>query len=199
MSVRVPSSFNLATAVCSYGFFMLAPNRWEKVGWSDFRIGHACVQPLTCGSLQPLGVHGQGRSGEGAFERPLHTLHSGAVHVQVAQPAGSAAALQVTATSPGAALSTEELDDLKQQVWGALFHAHATATMQLPSAGGQSHGVLWHWQVVRMLRLAEPDLEAIDAFRAMHAEARAEGFGHMLRSPTVWEDMVKCITLCNCG
>ena len=50
-----------------------------------------------------------------------------------------------------------------------------------------------------MLRLSEADLEAIAAFRTMHAEARADGFGHMLRSPTVWEDMVKCITLCNCG
>ena len=31
VTVRVPASFNLATAVCSYGFFMLAPNRWLKV------------------------------------------------------------------------------------------------------------------------------------------------------------------------
>ena len=50
-----------------------------------------------------------------------------------------------------------------------------------------------------MLRLTEADVQTIDAFQAKHAEAKEDGFGHLLRSPTLWEDLVKSITLCNCG
>lgn len=54
-------------------------------------------------------------------------------------------------------------------------------------------------QVIRMLRLAPGDIDQITAFQAMHEDARRENFGCMFRSPTLWEDMVKSITLCNCG
>ena len=54
-------------------------------------------------------------------------------------------------------------------------------------------------QVVRMLRLGPSDIDQIRAFQSMHEEAQQENFGHMFRSPTLWEDMVKTITLCNCG
>ncbi len=54
-------------------------------------------------------------------------------------------------------------------------------------------------QVIRMLRLRPADTEQIKAFQSMHEEAQQESFGHMFRSPTLWEDMVKSITLCNCG
>ena len=128
--IAVPPTFSLATAVCSYGFFMLAPNRWLREG--------------------------------AAFERPLHTLRSGPVRVRVTQEASR---LRVTAASE---VSSQELEDLRRQV-------------------------------VRMLRLAEADLEAVAAFQVMHKSAAAEGFGHLLRSPSMWEDAVKSITLCNCG
>ena len=50
-----------------------------------------------------------------------------------------------------------------------------------------------------MLRLRSHDIDQIRAFQDMHEEAQQENFGHMFRSPTLWEDMVKTITLCNCG
>ncbi|OEL22599.1 hypothetical protein BAE44_0016382 [Dichanthelium oligosanthes] len=53
-------------------------------------------------------------------------------------------------------------------------------------------------QVRRMLRLSEVDGAAVAEFQAMHAAAREEGFGRIFRSPTLFEDMVKCILLCNC-
>ncbi|RCV14328.1 hypothetical protein SETIT_2G416800v2 [Setaria italica] len=53
-------------------------------------------------------------------------------------------------------------------------------------------------QVRRMLRLSEEDGAAVAEFQAMHAAAREEGFGRIFRSPTLFEDMVKCILLCNC-
>ncbi|TVU37438.1 hypothetical protein EJB05_10752, partial [Eragrostis curvula] len=53
-------------------------------------------------------------------------------------------------------------------------------------------------QVRRMLRLSEEDERAVGEFQAMHAAAREAGFGRIFRSPTLFEDMVKCILLCNC-
>lgn len=53
-------------------------------------------------------------------------------------------------------------------------------------------------QVRRMLRLSEEDGAAVAEFQAMHAAAREAGFGRIFRSPTLFEDMVKCILLCNC-
>uniref|UniRef100_A0A0E0LPA0 Uncharacterized protein n=1 Tax=Oryza punctata TaxID=4537 RepID=A0A0E0LPA0_ORYPU len=53
-------------------------------------------------------------------------------------------------------------------------------------------------QVRRMLRLNEEDGRAVAEFQAMHAMAREAGFGRIFRSPTLFEDMVKCILLCNC-
>ncbi|RLN36457.1 uncharacterized protein C2845_PM03G14980 [Panicum miliaceum] len=53
-------------------------------------------------------------------------------------------------------------------------------------------------QVRRMLRLSEEDWAAVAEFQAMHAAAREAGFGRIFRSPTLFEDMVKCILLCNC-
>jgi len=46
--------------------------------------------------------------------------------------------------------------------------------------------------------LSEEDGAAVAEFQAMHAAAREAGFGRIFRSPTLFEDMVKCILLCNC-
>lgn len=54
-------------------------------------------------------------------------------------------------------------------------------------------------QVVRMFRMRPSDINQIGAFQSMHKNARQDNFGHMFRSPSLWEDMVKSITLCNCG
>ncbi|WVZ66931.1 hypothetical protein U9M48_016084 [Paspalum notatum var. saurae] len=53
-------------------------------------------------------------------------------------------------------------------------------------------------QVCRMLRLSEEGVAAAAEFQAMHPAAREVGFGRIFRSPTLFEDMVKCILLCNC-
>ncbi|KAF7007112.1 LOW QUALITY PROTEIN: hypothetical protein CFC21_022079 [Triticum aestivum] len=53
-------------------------------------------------------------------------------------------------------------------------------------------------QVRRMLRLSEEDSRVVVEFQAMHAAAREAGFGRIFRSPKLFEDMVKCILLCNC-
>lgn len=48
-------------------------------------------------------------------------------------------------------------------------------------------------QVVRMLRLEEDLTE----WFAMHPQARKHGFGRLIRSATLFEDMIKTITSCN--
>ncbi|KAE9467901.1 hypothetical protein C3L33_00187, partial [Rhododendron williamsianum] len=53
-------------------------------------------------------------------------------------------------------------------------------------------------QVRRMLRLSEAEEASVKEFQKMHGEAKERGFGRVFRSPTLFEDMVKCILLCNC-
>ena len=54
-------------------------------------------------------------------------------------------------------------------------------------------------QVCRMLRLSSSEQQKVLSFQKLHSMARAEGFGRLFRSPTVWEDLIKSILLCNCG
>ncbi|XVF86442.1 hypothetical protein PTKIN_Ptkin18bG0040600 [Pterospermum kingtungense] len=61
-------------------------------------------------------------------------------------------------------------------------------------------------QVQRMLRLSETEESKVKEFRriveALHGKEATECFrsfsGRVFRSPTLFEDMVKCILLCNC-
>ncbi|KAK4406819.1 hypothetical protein Sango_0688400 [Sesamum angolense] len=53
-------------------------------------------------------------------------------------------------------------------------------------------------QVRRMLRLSEEENRKLNEFHELHKEAKGRGFGRVFRSPTLFEDMVKCILLCNC-
>ncbi|KAK9095739.1 hypothetical protein Sjap_021236 [Stephania japonica] len=53
-------------------------------------------------------------------------------------------------------------------------------------------------QVERMLRLSDAEERNLKEFHRIHPEAKARGFARVFRSPTLFEDMVKCILLCNC-
>ncbi|KAJ3683817.1 hypothetical protein LUZ60_014044 [Juncus effusus] len=53
-------------------------------------------------------------------------------------------------------------------------------------------------QVRRMLRISEKDDIIVKGFQELHEGAKEKGFGRVFRSPTLFEDMVKCILLCNC-
>ncbi|KAK6121285.1 hypothetical protein DH2020_044988 [Rehmannia glutinosa] len=53
-------------------------------------------------------------------------------------------------------------------------------------------------QVRRMLRLSEEENTRVIEFHKMHEEAKERGFGRMFRSPTLFEDIIKCMLLCNC-
>lgn len=49
-----------------------------------------------------------------------------------------------------------------------------------------------------MLRISDENDRMIREFHELHAGAKKRGFGRVFRSPTLFEDMVKCILLCNC-
>ncbi|KAL8264973.1 hypothetical protein R6Q59_023103 [Mikania micrantha] len=53
-------------------------------------------------------------------------------------------------------------------------------------------------QVRRMLRLSEAEEKNVREFQEVYSEAKTSGFGRIFRSPTLFEDMVKCILVCNC-
>ncbi|KAK9803539.1 hypothetical protein WJX73_005893 [Symbiochloris irregularis] len=132
--LKVPSNFDIATAVCSYGFFMLEPNHWTP----DSKT----------------------------FARHLQLSH----------------------TAPPAAVSIQA--DPGKQGHLRLSFKPAVDEQDLQKAIRQ---------VTRMLCLSEQDNQAVTAFQKMHPEAAACKAGRLFRSPTIWEDLVKSITLCNCG
>ncbi|OVA06873.1 hypothetical protein BVC80_497g27 [Macleaya cordata] len=53
-------------------------------------------------------------------------------------------------------------------------------------------------QVGRMLHISEEDERKINEFHKLHPVSKNRGFGRLFRSPTLFEDMVKSILLCNC-
>ncbi|KAJ8753281.1 hypothetical protein K2173_019680 [Erythroxylum novogranatense] len=53
-------------------------------------------------------------------------------------------------------------------------------------------------QVARMLRISDRDVKDIKEFHQIHSEAKQRCFGRIFRSPSLFEDAVKSILLCNC-
>ncbi|KAL6971805.1 hypothetical protein U1Q18_031486, partial [Sarracenia purpurea var. burkii] len=53
-------------------------------------------------------------------------------------------------------------------------------------------------QVARMLRLSAKDEKDVQEFHKVHPDAKRKGFGRLFRSPTLFEDVVKSMLLCNC-
>lgn len=128
-TVAAPGDYELSRDFCSYGYFLLHPNRWDP------------------------------RKRE--FSRVL-TLSGGPAHVRVAQPGGRGRPLKV-ATSRG--LSGGERGEAKRQL-------------------------------SRVLRLDE-DEGVIAAFHELDPRWRASGRGRLMRSPTLFEDLIKTVTSCN--
>lgn len=138
LTLPVKDTFDLEKAVCSYGFFMMAPNLWI---------------PSTC-----------------TLQRPLRLPDERSVMACISQDKlNSSLNLLIRIRL----LGLETLTNEDEQYLLA--------------------------QVSRMLRLSEREESAISEFHALHPEAKAKGFGRLFRSPTLFEDIVKGILLCNCG
>jgi 3-methyladenine DNA glycosylase/8-oxoguanine DNA glycosylase len=127
-SLRVPDDYSLSRDFCSYGYFLLAPNRWN-----------VAQQALTRAF---------------AIERVPFSLEITQKH------AGTA--LRVTSTR---SLSAKSM---------------AKTRMML----------------VRMLRLDE-EASTIADFHRKDPRWKASGRGRLMRSPTLFEDIIKTVTSCN--
>jgi 3-methyladenine DNA glycosylase/8-oxoguanine DNA glycosylase len=135
LSLSCPKDFVLARDACSYGYFLLAPNAWDPVSKTLWRV-------LTL---------------PGASSRAAPK----AVLVHVAQPRRKGV-LSVKCY-PNVSRSQQEQIRL---------------------------------QLARMLRLDE-DEQTIASFHAKDKRFLAGGQGRLLRSPTLFEDVIKTITSCN--
>ncbi|KAL7082277.1 hypothetical protein ACP275_14G089500 [Erythranthe tilingii] len=49
-----------------------------------------------------------------------------------------------------------------------------------------------------MLRLSDQENRKVVDFQKVHEKAKETGFGRVFRSPTLFEDIIKCMLLCNC-
>ncbi|KAF3440646.1 hypothetical protein FNV43_RR18930 [Rhamnella rubrinervis] len=145
---KAAETFQLETAVCSHGFFMMAPNRWD---------------PVSKTLLRPLRL-------------TLHSL-SPSVMVRISQPPHRPQCLHL--------------------------HVYASTILSLSAENEQALLA----QVSRMLRLTETDERVSTEFRQLYErcmEAPESNSmsspicGRVFRSPSLFEDMVKCILLCNC-
>ncbi|ERN14505.1 uncharacterized protein LOC18442764 isoform X1 [Amborella trichopoda] len=135
LTLPVNESFELEKAVCSHGFFMMAPNLWFS-------------------SSQTL-------------QRPLRLTDRSSVPVRITQ------------------LSLSSQKSLQILVLGASkLYQHDQQYLLA--------------QVARMLRISEEDDLKVNKFHEMYPVAKETGFGRVFRSPTLFEDMVKSILLCNC-
>nr|XP_015901110.2 uncharacterized protein LOC107434191 [Ziziphus jujuba var. spinosa] len=67
---------------------------------------------------------------------------------------------------------------------------------QFPHPLPDRHAILA--QVGRMLRISDRDERDVREFQKACPKAKARGFGRLFRSPSIFEDAVKSILLCNC-
>lgn len=127
LSLSVPPGFSFRHTVCSYGYFLLAPNRWD-----------------------PL-------------RQALHTsvahARSGVLALRIEQPDGSGSALRI--------LCDHSIDSAGRRVVKAALSRALRLDHELPG------------------------------WRRANPAAHRRGFGRLIRSASLFEDMVKTITGCN--
>ena len=139
--ITVPTDFILARDVCSYGYFLLAPSRWD---------------PVTASYLTTLDT------GERAIS------------------------LWITQGPPVAPGSARDLARRR----GVPLIVRTDVNI-----GRQEQRVVAA-QIARMLRLDE-DHSHLRAFHKVDPRWKASGRGRIMRSATLFEDVIKTITSCN--
>ncbi len=149
--VAVPSDYLLARDYCSYGYFVLEPNRWD---------------------------HSR------RFFTTTLDLDGGAVTLRVTQgPAGAD-------LSQPAAPTLYDPSDRGPGVPGTPLSVRADRELTAPERAA-AKAALAH-----VLRLDE-SAEHIAGFHAIDPRFAQSGRGRLMRSPTLFEDIVKTVTSCN--
>ncbi|MCA9278365.1 MAG: hypothetical protein H6815_06875 [Phycisphaeraceae bacterium] len=151
LTISVPSDYVLARDVCSYGYFLLAPNFWV---------------PET-----------------GTFWRVL-TLDSGPVRVGITQHAAKDWDLSSTQRH------TKKLPKKLKDATGKSLRVTANRELSKDDTAQTKA------QIKRMLRLDEPAV-TLQQYHKLDTRFRQCGRGRLMRSPTLFEDIIKTVTSCN--
>ncbi len=130
LTLQPPADFLLTRDVCSYGYFLLAPNYWDTRSRTLWRV---------------------------------LALSGGPVLVHIEQPVVKA---------------------------GAALRVAMSRTLGAGERGEVTH------QLTRMLRLDE-GRDSIREFHRLDKRFARSGRGRLLRSPTLFEDVIKTVTSCN--
>lgn len=167
VSLNLPDNFSLARAICSYGFFLLPPNRFTSKSF---------VRPLNVGDSSCWLV-------ELTTLTPTTTTTSTTTTTTLGT---------TTTTTTGEEMITDlDLGGSPNLLNIAIgnFGADDDTTICFDE---EVKSIIVE-QVRRMLRL---DLDLTGWF-ATCPRAKTEKFGWLFRSPTLFEDMVKTICTCN--
>lgn len=161
-SLACPRDYVLARDVCSYGYFMLAPNAWDPQTGSLWR-----VLTLTGGVAPADRTAAKGAPGKASQAQPQ------AVLVHVSQPLAAKAAARRKLQLRSASLRVQ-------------CFPKVSASQRVEICA----------QLTRMLRLDE-SAELIADFHRKVPRFQQGGHGRLVRSPTLFEDILKTVTSCN--
>lgn len=146
LTIQVPADFVLSRDVCSYGYFLLAPNHWDVKTQTFTRALHLAAGPAKVVLAQPT----RGRPTPTPGNQHLFFPHRAGAPIRAAFDR---------------ALSRYEQAEARRQI-------------------------------ARMLRLDEDESHAA-RFHALDPRWKPSGRCRLLRSPTLFEDVVKTVTSCN--
>lgn len=140
LTLAVPADYVLRRDVCSYGYFLLAPNRWEPADQTFATVLHAGDGPVGVIVSQPGADAGRSQMARRGAGRPLRVRCS------------------------------RRLERSEQRVVRA--------------------------RLTRMLRLDE-SAATLAAFHRVDPRFKATGRGRLMRSASLFEDVIKTVTSCN--
>lgn len=200
LKLAVPTDYLLARDVCSYGFFLLEPNRWIPAG-SGAGSGAAGAAGLSASEAKGRKMAGgpglRARKADGGvFKRICVTDGPRGLRawgLTITQPEGRGSALRIGIESRrGGARSGGDAAGLVS-LGPASSASLSSSGPSGPTAAERAELVA---QVTRMLRLDEAR-EVIRAFHKVDPRFAKSGRGRLFRSPTLFEDIIKTITSCN--
>eukprot|EP00123_Amoebidium_parasiticum_P018389 comp24188_c0_seq1/m.44329 comp24188_c0_seq1/g.44329 ORF comp24188_c0_seq1/g.44329 comp24188_c0_seq1/m.44329 type:complete len:378 (-) comp24188_c0_seq1:177-1310(-) len=168
LAFGVAEDFSLAQAVCSYGYFGLAPNTWTPAKDTDDDHGWL------------LRLLRYGRQQE-------HVLVAAVFQDRLLQDAAPSPAKRARRAR---ACIEQPASGRSKLVCVALAYPATCTRRHRPSRQQQ------HELVAGVRRMVRADMD-LRPWHALHPDARQRGFGRTYRSPTLFEDLVKTITNCN--
>ncbi|USN99348.1 MAG: hypothetical protein H6810_01330 [Phycisphaeraceae bacterium] len=188
LTIAAPADYELARDVCSYGYFILAPNHWDVETQSLFRVLDLEDGATTVRITQSGRTTSPTRQRGSSVSSPV--ADGGGGPPKAGRRGSSAKRASSSARrTPSASLRSAPPPSATGEERGAL-----RAVFDRSLSRGEQ--VQARARIVRMLRLDETK-EHLDGFHRLDPRFRKSGRGRLFRSPTLFEDVVKTVTSCN--